>query len=183
MKENLGFHDLKAIDNEVKMNPEKRQNKIEQLINKLASQQNVLDELNKWDMEIERNLVRLEGKVLDKVEIIFSGVIFRTIQDFYYQMYIFTFFYIIKEKDKTYNKDWNNKLRSAKHLISYPLNKWALFYGSRDRAEAENLQNLLKRCAINMGITVTDAIMYGDWLIFLNLLFSIYLILIKNNQA
>lgn len=92
MKENLGFHDLKAIDNEVKMNPEKRQNKIEQLINKLATQHNVLDELNKWDMEIERNLVRLEGKVLDKVEIFFSGVIFRTIQDFYYLMHIFTFF-------------------------------------------------------------------------------------------
>ena len=73
----------------------------------------------------------------------------------------FYFFYIIKEGDKTYNKDWNNKLRSAKHLISYPLNKWALFYGSRDRAEADNLQNLLIRCANNMGITVAEAIMYS----------------------
>jgi hypothetical protein len=92
MKEGLDFNDMKAIDSIVKMNPDKRQNRIGQLINRLRNQQNVLDELNKWDMGIERDLVTLQGEILKKAEICFAdGVIFRI----YKNLFINAFVYII----------------------------------------------------------------------------------------
>jgi hypothetical protein len=73
MKENLDFKDLKVIDNEIKLNPDKRKGRIGQLIDRLRNEKNVLDELKKWDMRIENDLVNLEGNVMKQVEIVFSN--------------------------------------------------------------------------------------------------------------
>jgi aubergine len=91
-------------------------------------------ELDKWEMDFSRDVVKFQTKVLEQNEILFAN-----------------------KKDTAASNGWNNSLKNAKHISSVHLRNWIIFFLPRESDAARTVNSEIRELSRAMGFIVEDA--------------------------
>jgi aubergine-like protein len=91
-------------------------------------------ELDKWEMDFSRDVVKFQTKVLEQNEILFAN-----------------------KKDIAASNGWNNSLKNAKHISSVHLRNWIIVFMPRETESARQVNQEIRRLSSPMGFMVEDA--------------------------
>ena len=107
----------KQLDAITKLNPEVRYNKLRQLLNTIHKKPEAQSDLEKWQMEISEDVVKVNATALATVTVCFAN----------------------NNNISNTERGWNNSLRNAEHLVSIYLKNWIVFFMPRDESKAKFL--------------------------------------------
>ena len=107
----------KQLDGLTKLNPEVRYNKLRQLLNTIHKKKEAQDDLEKWQMKISEDVVKVNATALATVTVCFAN----------------------NNNISNTERGWNNSLKNAEHLVSVHLQSWVIFFMPRDQQKADFL--------------------------------------------
>ncbi|XP_061907071.1 piwi-like protein 1 [Entelurus aequoreus] len=129
---------MKDLNSHTKLAPEQRSGRLlrfAETINKNAEAQ---EELEKWGLNFDKELLNLKGRVLPSERIIQGS------------------------KSYAYNPrtaEWAKEMRGLPVIYSPPLQKWLLLYTRRNGREAQSLLQSLQKVTAPLGIRLDKAVM------------------------
>ncbi|CAF1379493.1 unnamed protein product, partial [Didymodactylos carnosus] len=100
------------------IDPTTRFNRLSAFIHGLNRNNEVQNELAKWQISVDEDLVELEGRVLDSEQIIYGDKAIRY---------------------KPSEADWSREGRSLKHIAAKDLTHWIVFFTGKDAQLAEQM--------------------------------------------
>ena len=110
----------RELDQRTKLDCQARYDKLVGLINTVKSCPESRKELNSWDMDFSKDVVKFQTKVLLPNSIVFAN------------------------KLETANSfGWNNALKNAHHISSIPLRDWLIFFMPRDQRHADEVREII----------------------------------------
>jgi aubergine-like protein len=129
------FHFKKALDEHTKKNPQDRYDKLRRLVDTVCKNPEASAELKKWEITLSDDAVKFDTKVIP----------YNTIN-----------FHTTAEPYLSDSKGWNNALRNARHISSFDINNWLLFYTRRSADQVASVPTKLSQIARPMGFNIAE---------------------------
>jgi aubergine-like protein len=134
------FQFKRDLDNITKLNPRNRHERLTSLINTIRSNRDAKSELEKWKINISEDVVKFNTNVLQYKSIFFHDD--------------------SNPADGKGNQadatGWNKSLRNAKHISSFNIHNWLLFYTRRSSDSIGDITSTLARVARPMGFDIAE---------------------------
>ena len=128
------FSFKRELDDIVKLDCQKRYDKLVQLVDTVTMRNEAKQELDKWNMGFSRDVVKLNATVLKVPNILFQN-----------------------KREAARSGGWGNLQRDAKHIRCIDLKKWAIFFMPRERDVAGIVNEEIKIISRPMGFNVNNA--------------------------
>ncbi|XP_011385365.1 piwi-like protein 1, partial [Pteropus vampyrus] len=119
-----------------RLNPEVRQQKLQNFMNAMQTDENVKKELQLWDFKFDAKFLSFTGRILKEVRI-FQG---KRMFDSHPQ-----------------SAEWARETRSGPLLSVKSLDNWLILYTKKNYGAACSLMQSLRRVTPTMGIAIRDA--------------------------
>ncbi|CAG2180514.1 unnamed protein product, partial [Oppiella nova] len=117
--------------------PADRARNLKQFIQKVTSNEKVIEEQQRWQLEFDKNLVRVKGRVLPCERIIMQGDTPDTGAQF-------------EQK----SGDFGRQIRSKRLFKGLSVNKWHIIYTKRDEGLLQEFLNGLKKVSTPLGVNL-----------------------------
>uniref|UniRef100_A0A668A7J4 Piwi-like RNA-mediated gene silencing 1 n=1 Tax=Myripristis murdjan TaxID=586833 RepID=A0A668A7J4_9TELE len=132
------FNMMKELAHHTRLAPQERERRLTGFVNNIQRNTAAQAELNTWGLNIDKQLLKLNGRVLQG-EVIVQG-------------------------PKSYEYDpskaeWSREMRGIPVISSPPLDNWVMFYPRRNANEAQNLLQTLCKVSGPLGIHVQRPVM------------------------
>lgn len=125
---------MRELATQTRLNPDAKISKISRFIGSFNENEKVKAEFNKWQMKFDSRPIKVEGRVLPKEVLLFGNSTHKQLM----------------------KADWNNDMKSARHLSAVPLQRWLLFYAQRDENQAYEFSVNLNKVAKSMGMMIDE---------------------------
>lgn len=134
---------MKDLDSHTKLDPEKRELRLKAFVDSFQRNTEVQAELRKWGISFDKELVNINGRVLQP-ERIYQGA-----------------------KSYDYNPmsaDWTREMRGNALISAPPLNTWILFHSHQNSRETQSFLQTLQKVSGPLGIRLQRPVivMYED---------------------
>ena len=133
------FSSRRDLDQLTKLPPDRRHQMIRELMKKIHSNDGSKDELDKWQMRFESDVLRTKATLMKTVTVHFAEVSFcfgkrKTEKNAYKTR----FFFKDRKVEETDN-GWDQSIKDCKPLQAIELRNWCLFFVQRDQQAANAL--------------------------------------------
>ncbi|KAM4577959.1 piwi-like protein 1 isoform 2-T2 [Fundulus diaphanus] len=125
------FAIMKELSSHTRLNPDQRETRLNRFITNIHKNTEAQEELAKWGISFDKQLLNLTGRVL-RGERIFQGS-----QSFEYN---------------PQSADWSREMRGLPVMSAPPLENWLLFHSRRNGNEAQSLMQTLHKVSGPLGI-------------------------------
>jgi len=129
------FSVMKDLAQHTRISPATRAQNLEQFMTDLHSNPEASKELAQWDMEFDRNLLKMTGRCLG------AEKMFQKDAEFSY---------------KIQEADWSKETRGKQLISTVNLDNWVLMFSQRDQNVAQDFRQTLGTVCRAMGINVKD---------------------------
>lgn len=124
------FRAMKDLTMHINVSSEQHTHSIKQLLKKISSQPDSVNELSKWGLEIDSEILMIQGRTLPLETICLQSSAFTTGADV----------------------SWSREVVRDPSISAVPMNTWAIFYPHRCAEQAEELVSTFKKVAGPMGV-------------------------------
>ncbi|XP_021174036.2 piwi-like protein 1 [Fundulus heteroclitus] len=125
------FAIMKELSSHTRLNPDQRETRLNRFITSIHKNTEAQEELTKWGISFDKQLLNLTGRVL-RGERIFQGS-----QSYEYN---------------PQSADWSREMRGLPVMSAPPLENWLLFHSRRNSNEAQSLMQTLHKVSGPLGI-------------------------------
>ncbi|XP_028269817.1 piwi-like protein 1 [Parambassis ranga] len=132
------FTIMKDLHSHTRLTPDQREGRLTRFVNNIQMTPEAQEELDKWGLSFDKQLLSLTGRVLPG-ERIFQG-----------------------PRSYEYNPmaaDWSREMRGISLINAPPLNNWLLCYTRRNSKEAQSLLETLGKVSGPLGVRIQRAVM------------------------
>uniref|UniRef100_A0A668AQN7 Piwi-like RNA-mediated gene silencing 1 n=1 Tax=Myripristis murdjan TaxID=586833 RepID=A0A668AQN7_9TELE len=126
------FNMMKELAHHTRLAPQERERRLTGFVNNIQRNTAAQAELNTWGLNIDKQLLKLNGRVLQGE--------------------------VIYEYDPS-KAEWSREMRGIPVISSPPLDNWVMFYPRRNANEAQNLLQTLCKVSGPLGIHVQRPVM------------------------
>ncbi|KAJ1526745.1 hypothetical protein ONE63_008324 [Megalurothrips usitatus] len=123
------FQLMKALAVHTRVSPDLRIKKLRSFNERLQLNQQTLDQLKKFDMKLDRDLVRIQGRIAPEEKILFGGR---------------------REGKPGPQVDWTRDVRSSAMLHSQEIDQWVIVVPGKFKRDAAAFADMLNRAAGGM---------------------------------
>eukprot|EP00795_Rhopilema_esculentum_P012740 gene12740-3467_t len=128
------FRVMKDISSHTRVSPGDREKSMKNFVSNIYSNEKALEELMNWGLELDRNLLQLQGRNLPAEKILLGSTSFTANRE----------------------ADWGREATRENVISAVNLNNWIVIYTKRDEAKAMDFCNTMGKVAPAMGIQVSQ---------------------------
>uniref|UniRef100_T1IXK7 Piwi domain-containing protein n=1 Tax=Strigamia maritima TaxID=126957 RepID=T1IXK7_STRMM len=133
------FQLMKSVSAHTRLTPNQRQFAFKRFLENVHKTAEATKQLSDWGLELETNMLQLQGRVLEPTKLIFgNGKI-----------------HVVDER-----ADWNNALcRGGKAFVAIDLKNWGIIFCNNDSVKTGNFKEKALRVGPALGMEVAEPIM------------------------
>lgn len=128
------FRVMKDIAQHTRVTPNQRRIAMTKFIENIYNNATVLEELKSWNLELDKELLHTEGRLLPNEKIVFGSK-------------------TVVANDQA---DWGREATRERVISAVALNQWLILFTKRDQTKAMDFVQTMKQCCPQMGIQCQD---------------------------
>ena len=129
------FHMMRDLSNHTRLNPDMRIQRLMSFNQRLHSEPKVIEQLNEWNLRLDKQLVTLPGRVLPPEKIVFGGN----------QM--------VPAGNQS---DWTREVRNKQMFTTGRLQRWYIIAPSRLMRDTESFVNTMRNSVRQMQFQIAN---------------------------
>ncbi|XP_012889867.1 PREDICTED: piwi-like protein 2 [Dipodomys ordii] len=126
------FRAMKDLTQQINLSPKQHHNALECLLQRISENEAANNELIRWGLCLEKDVHKIDGRVLPMERINLRNTSFITSQDL----------------------NWSKEVTRDVSILTVPMHFWALFYPKRAIDHARELVNMLEKVAGPIGMRI-----------------------------
>ncbi|XP_058436414.1 piwi-like protein 2 isoform X2 [Marmota monax] len=127
------FRAMKDLTQQINLSPKQHHNALECLLQRISKNETANNELTRWGLCLQKDVHKIEGRVLPMERINLRNTSFITSQDL----------------------NWIKEVTRDLSILTIPMHFWALFYPKRAIDQARELVNMLEKIAGPIGMRMS----------------------------
>ncbi|XP_016067226.1 PREDICTED: piwi-like protein 2 isoform X1 [Miniopterus natalensis] len=127
------FRAMKDLTQQINLSPKQHHNALECLIQRISKNETASNELTRWGLCLQKDVHKIEGRVLPMERINLRNTSFITSQEV----------------------NWIKEITRDLSILTVPMHFWALFYPKRAMDQAQELVNMLEKVAGPIGMRMS----------------------------
>ncbi|XP_059957315.1 piwi-like protein 2 isoform X2 [Mesoplodon densirostris] len=127
------FRAMKDLTQQINLSPKQHHNALKCLLQRIAKNETANSELTRWGLCLQKDVHKIEGRVLPMERINLRNTSFITSQEL----------------------NWIKEVTRDLSILTVPMHFWALFYPKRAMDQARELVNMLEKVAGPIGIRMS----------------------------
>ncbi|XP_036096359.1 piwi-like protein 2 isoform X1 [Molossus molossus] len=127
------FRAMKDLTQQINLSPKQHHNALECLIQRISKNETASNELTRWGLYLQKDVHKIEGRVLPMERINLRSTSFITSQEV----------------------NWIKEITRDLSILTVPMHFWALFYPKRAMDQAQELVNMLEKVAGPIGMRMS----------------------------
>ncbi|CAF1161007.1 unnamed protein product [Adineta ricciae] len=127
------FHFMRELSSYTHVDAVSRYDRLRQFVTDLDQNPDCQEELSKWNIKLDNDLIKFEARVVDAEEILYRENIVR---------YNYT------------DVDWSRNCRNVRHVSARPLRQWVAVFPAREGEVARRLIDALHQVCQSFGMLV-----------------------------
>ncbi|KAM5264118.1 piwi-like protein 2 [Ctenodactylus gundi] len=127
------FRAMKDLTQEINLSPKQHHCALRSLLQRLSKNETASNELMRWGLSLQKDVHKIEGRVLPMERINLRNTSFTTSQDL----------------------NWVKEVTREASILSIPMHFWALFYPKKAIDPARELVNMLEKIAGPIGMRMS----------------------------
>uniref|UniRef100_A0A5F9DQ34 Piwi-like protein 2 n=1 Tax=Oryctolagus cuniculus TaxID=9986 RepID=A0A5F9DQ34_RABIT len=127
------FRAMKDLTQQINLSPKQHHNALECLLQRISKNETANSELTRWGLCLQKDVHKIEGRVLPMERINLRNTSFITSQDL----------------------NWIKEVTRDLSILTIPMHFWALFYPKRATDQARELVNMLEKIAGPIGMRMS----------------------------
>ncbi|KAM4802664.1 piwi-like protein 2 isoform 2-T2 [Urocitellus parryii] len=127
------FRAMKDLTQQINLSPKQHHNALECLLQRISKNETANNELTRWGLCLQKDVHKIEGRVLPMERINLRNTSFITSQDL----------------------NWIKEVTRDFSILTIPMHFWALFYPKRAIDQARELVNMLEKIAGPIGMRMS----------------------------
>ncbi|XP_010363667.2 piwi-like protein 2 isoform X2 [Rhinopithecus roxellana] len=124
------FRAMKDLAQQINLSPKQHHSALECLLQRIAKNEAATNELMRWGLRLQKDVHKIEGRVLPMERINLKNTSFITSQEL----------------------NWVKEVTRDPSILTIPMHFWALFYPKRAMDQARELVNMLEKIAGPIGM-------------------------------
>ncbi|XP_010994382.1 piwi-like protein 2 [Camelus dromedarius] len=124
------FRAMKDLTQQINLSPKQHHNALECLLQKISKNETANNELTRWGLSLQKDVHKIEGRVLPMERINLRNTSFITSQEL----------------------NWVKEVTRDLSILTVPMHFWALFYPKRAMDQARELVTMLEKTAGPIGM-------------------------------
>uniref|UniRef100_G3R0B0 Piwi-like protein 2 n=1 Tax=Gorilla gorilla gorilla TaxID=9595 RepID=G3R0B0_GORGO len=127
------FRAMKDLAQQINLSPKQHHSALECLLQRIAKNEAATNELMRWGLRLQKDVHKIEGRVLPMERINLKNTSFITSQEL----------------------NWVKEVTRDPSILTIPMHFWALFYPKRAMDQARELVNMLEKIAGPIGMRMS----------------------------
>uniref|UniRef100_A0A8C5UP71 Piwi-like protein 2 n=1 Tax=Microcebus murinus TaxID=30608 RepID=A0A8C5UP71_MICMU len=127
------FRAMKDLTQQINLSPKQHHNALECLLQRISKNPTASNELTRWGLYLQKDVHKIEGRVLPMERINLRNTSFITSQEL----------------------NWIKEVTRDLSILTIPMHFWALFYPKRAMDQARELVNMLEKIAGPIGMRMS----------------------------
>ncbi|XP_023390306.1 piwi-like protein 2 isoform X2 [Pteropus vampyrus] len=127
------FRAMKDLTQQINLSPKQHHNALECLLQRISKNETASNELTRWGLCLQKDVHKIEGRVLPMERINLRNTSFITSQEL----------------------NWIKEVTRDLSILTVPMHFWALFYPKRAMDQARELVNMLEKIAGPIGMRLS----------------------------
>uniref|UniRef100_A0A2K6FMP8 Piwi-like protein 2 n=1 Tax=Propithecus coquereli TaxID=379532 RepID=A0A2K6FMP8_PROCO len=127
------FRAMKDLTQQINLSPKQHHSALECLLQRISKNQTASNELTRWGLYLQKDVHKIEGRVLPMERINLRNMSFITSQEL----------------------NWIKEVTRDLSILTIPMHFWALFYPKRAMDQARELVNMLEKIAGPIGMRMS----------------------------
>uniref|UniRef100_A0A8C5K1N6 Piwi-like RNA-mediated gene silencing 2 n=1 Tax=Jaculus jaculus TaxID=51337 RepID=A0A8C5K1N6_JACJA len=127
------FRAMKDLTQQINLSPKQHHSALECLLQRISKNETANSELMRWGLCLQKDVHKIEGRVLPMERINLRNTSFVTSEDL----------------------NWVKEVTRDSSILTIPLHFWALFYPKRAMDQARELVNMLEKIAAPIGMRIS----------------------------
>ncbi|XP_023371345.1 piwi-like protein 2 isoform X2 [Otolemur garnettii] len=127
------FRAMKDLTQQINLSPKQHHNALECLLQRISKNEAASNELTRWGLYLQKDVHKIEGRVLPMERINLRNTSFITSQEL----------------------NWIKEVTRDLSILTIPMHFWALFYPKRAMDQARELVNMLEKIAGPIGMRMS----------------------------
>uniref|UniRef100_A0A8C7BWJ0 Piwi like RNA-mediated silencing 2 n=1 Tax=Neovison vison TaxID=452646 RepID=A0A8C7BWJ0_NEOVI len=127
------FRAMKDLTQQINLSPKQHHNALECLLQRISKNETASNELTRWGLCLQKDVHKIEGRVLPMERINLRNTSFITSQEL----------------------NWIKEVTRDLSILTVPMHFWALFYPKRAMDQARELVNMLEKIAGPIGMRMS----------------------------
>lgn len=143
---------MRAMSEHTRMNPDRRIDRLRRFNHRLQTTTDSLKVLKDWNMDLDQNLIEVQGRIISPQKIVFSDQKYAQVMPI--ELYHKTVFDSRVSAGDT--GDWTRYFRDQRMLTtpSDGIDRWAVIAPERNSYDLKNLMENMFRAASGMGLRI-----------------------------
>ncbi|XP_062943159.1 piwi-like protein 2 isoform X2 [Cynocephalus volans] len=127
------FRAMKDLTQQINLSPKQHHGALEYLLQRISKNETASNELTRWGLSLQKDVHKIEGRVLPMERINLRNTSFITSQEL----------------------NWVKEVTRDPSILTIPMHFWALFYPKRAMDQARELVNMLEKVAGPIGMRMS----------------------------